>query len=104
MVKDPVCGMTVDEKMIVAVCDCGCIDKVFEDSESGKVLDLKAHGNFYRGEITEPGKIRERLQDADSVNLVGEKAIGIGLEAGVIEQESVVEIDGIPHAQGYLIE
>ncbi|MFC1454565.1 DUF424 domain-containing protein [Candidatus Undinarchaeota archaeon] len=95
--------MNVDEKTIVAVCDCNCINKVFEDSESGKILDLKAHGNFYKGEVTAPEKIRERLRDADSVNLVGEKAIEIGLEAGVIEQESVVEIGGIPHAQGYLI-
>ncbi|MFH1787040.1 MAG: DUF424 family protein [archaeon] len=96
--------MRADRKVIVAVCDCDCIDKVFEDDETGRILDLKAHASFYRGERATPEQVRVRLRDADSINLVGEKAVAIGIELGLVKPEGVFRICGVPHAQAYLAE
>ena len=81
---------------VVAVCDSELIGKRFEE---GKMqLDVKE--NFFSGEEMneeETIKILEKMADEDATfNIIGEKSIEAALKSGIISEESVCEIQGIP--------
>jgi len=87
-------------RTIVAIADQELLNKKFE--EDGKQLDLT--GDFYKGELmTDANGIGDLLRNADTVNLVGKEAIQLGLDEDVIEEDQVITIDNIPHAQAALI-
>lgn len=85
---------------IVAVCDKELIDKKFE--ENGKQLDLTSE--FYKGEEKDETEIGDIIRNADIINLVGKRAVDLGLAEEVISKENVITIKGIPHAQAVLIQ
>ena len=89
-----------ENKTIIAVCDKELLDQKFE--EKGKQIDLT--GNFYRGEELDREEIGDLIRNADGVNLVGEESIKLGIEEGVIEEDHIINIQKIPHAQALLIE
>ena len=88
-----------ENRTIIAVCDSKLIGQILE--ENGKQLDLR--GDFFKGEERDTAEIGDLIRNADSVNLVGEEAVALGLQEGVIEKEHVATIKGIPHAQAVLI-
>lgn len=88
-----------DERTVVAVCDEGLLGQVFE--ERGVQLDLSSP--FYQGEVFEKQQdVGDLLRNADSVNLVGDESIKIGLMEGIITPEQIRTVDGIPHAQSVI--
>lgn len=89
-----------ESRTIIAVCDKDLIGKLLE--ENGKQLDLR--GEFYKGEELTTEEIGDLMRNADGVNLVGQEAINLGLQEGVIDQENIITIKGIPHAQAILIQ
>lgn len=95
--------MEAEGRRIVAVCDRELLGQVFEEegAEGGRILDLEANRAFYEGELSEREAVLTALANADSVNLVGEMAVGLGKEAGLIEEDNVLSIGGVPHAQAY---
>lgn len=88
-----------DNRTIVSVCDKELLGQLFE--ENGKQLDLR--GDFYKGEERDVQEIGDLMRNADGVNLVGEEAIALGLQEGVIDKEQVMKVKGIQHAQAALI-
>lgn len=88
-----------DGRTIVAVCDNKLLGQKFE--ENGKQLDLT--GDFYRGETSSPVEIGDLIRNADGVNLVGEESVKLGLEEGIIDEEQVLRIAGIPNAQAIVV-
>jgi uncharacterized protein len=81
---------------VVAVCDSELIGKRFEE---GKMqLDIKE--SFFSGkEMNEEEtiKVLEKMADEDATfNIIGEKSIEAALKSGVISEESVCEIQGVP--------
>lgn len=83
---------------VVAVCDTELIGKKFE--EGIKQLDIRE--NFYNGEEKSKDELIELLQDLatedSTFNIVGEKSVQVALEAGIIAEEGVRRIQGIPFA------
>ncbi len=88
-----------ESRTIVAVCDKQLLGQLLE--ENGKQLDLR--GDFYKGDERDTEEIGDIIRNADGVNLVGEEAVALGLQEGVIEKEHVMKVKGIPHAQAVLI-
>ncbi len=87
-----------DGRVLVSVCDKEFIGHVFE--ENGIKLDLTS--DFYRGEEKTSEETGDIIRNADYVNLVGPKAVEIGLKEGVIDKEKVIYVQGIPHAQAVI--
>ncbi len=81
----------------VALCDANLLGKTFEDEKR----QLKVSEQFYGGEEKSLEEVRAILSDATNMNLVGEEVIGVALEEKIINQEDVVLIEGVPHAQVY---
>lgn len=83
---------------VVAVCDKELIGKKFENEEFQ--LDIKE--NFFSGEPHSEKEVIEIMKDMmkedATFNLVGEKSVNAGLKAGIINEEGIKEIRGIPFA------
>jgi len=80
---------------IVALCDEDLIGKTLEE----KNFQLKISERFYKGEELSEDKIIDILKSESNVNIVGENSIKLALKAGIISEESIIKIKGVPHAQ-----
>lgn len=82
-------------KTIVAVCDDNLSGKRIEEGD----LQLDLTSDFYSGEERSGVEAGDIMRNADVVNLVGEEAVKIGIEEGIIEKSNIIYVAGIPHAQ-----
>ncbi|RLE46934.1 DUF424 domain-containing protein [Candidatus Woesearchaeota archaeon] len=89
-----------DSRTVVAVCDSDLVGRVFE--ENNVVLDLS--GDFFNGEVLEKQEVGDLIRNADSVNLVGKEAVKLGISEGIIEEENIKVVDGVPHAQAVILQ
>ena len=81
---------------IVNICDEEVLGKKFEEGKFQ--LDIKE--NFYGGELLEENSVIEiiekmSVEDA-TFNIVGKKSIEVALKTGLISEESIKKIKGIP--------
>lgn len=83
---------------IVAACDIDLLGKYFEEGK----MQIEVKEEFYKGEIVDEKKAKEILkkfsEDYASFNFVGEKTIKIAIEIGIIKEENILRIKGIPVA------
>lgn len=87
------------EKM-VAACDSDLLGKRFKE---GKLI-LYASKEFYGEGFKGNGEnLREELAKAVVANLVGDETVSSAIQAGFIDEKSVIKIQGVPHAQYLLI-
>jgi len=84
---------------LVAVCDDELLGKKFEEED--RQIDLT--GDFYKGKKLSDEEIGDLLRNADSVNIVGEKSIELGIKEEVVDKDRVLKIAGIPIAIGLVI-
>ena len=85
----------VDGKVIVAVCDKNIIGKKFKEGN----LVLKLDESFYKGCEASEDEIKEALVCASIANIAGERSIACAVGCGCVDPDTVIYIDGIPHAQ-----
>ena len=83
---------------VVAVCDSEILGKRFEEKRFQ--LDIKE--NFYKGQEVDSESLLEimRKMSAEDAtfNIVGEKSVNTALKAGIISEEEIRKIRGIPFA------
>ena len=83
---------------VVAVCDSELLGKRFEEGKFQ--LDVKE--SFYKGEEVDEERaiqIKKRMSGEDATfNIVGKNSIDIALKAGIIIEEGIGEIQGVPFA------
>jgi hypothetical protein len=84
-----------EEGLLVAVCDADLLGETFEDGR----ISLTVTEEFYGGEAANEDAVIASLKRAKTANLVGEHAIEAAVEAGVIDPEAVLDVDGTRHAQ-----
>lgn len=86
------------QRYVVAICDKNLLGKKFE--EGRLQLDLKE--SFYKGEEVSKEKALEILVDMAredaTFNIVGKNAINASIESGIISEENIGKIEGIPFA------
>ncbi|MEK6827085.1 MAG: DUF424 family protein [Nanoarchaeota archaeon] len=84
------------QRDIVAVCDSELIGKKFEEGK----LQIDVKESFFRGEEVDEQKaidiMEKMIQDDATFYIVGEKSIKAALDAGVIAEEGIIKIQGIP--------
>jgi hypothetical protein len=84
-----------EQGRMVAVADVAIVGEVYE--EKGVRVDVDP--DFYGETVTVREEVMKALRGASIANLVGEEAVEAGLDADVIDEENVLRIDGVPHAQ-----
>ncbi|WP_435126148.1 DUF424 domain-containing protein [Halobaculum sp. D14] len=86
------------EGTLVSVCDPDCLGETFESGD----VTLAVTEEFYGGddaELADADAVVASLRSATTANLVGEECVGVAVDAGIIDEERVLEVDGTPHAQ-----
>jgi len=81
---------------LVAVCDENVCGKTLKDKGE---IEFFVNPRFYKDRQGSKAEILDLLRDTSDANFVGEKAVQLGIEAGLIHEENVIKIQGVPHAQ-----
>jgi uncharacterized protein len=87
------------KEVLFAVCDEECLGEKYSEGR----LRLNVNPDFYDGRRIHRVEFEAAMQRATVANFVGEKAVGLALELGFIDQANVIRIQGVPHAQWALL-
>jgi len=85
----------VQKDVVVAVCDENLLGKKFEEGK----LRLHIKEDFYGGQLVSIKEGIDAIKEATIANIVGENIIRKLIEEGLIIEEAVIKIAGIPHVQ-----
>lgn len=83
------------EGLLVSVCDGDLLGETFEDGD----ISLTVTEEFYGGESRDPTQVVEVLRRAAVANIVGNRAVDVAIDADIVDEQHVLAIDGIKHAQ-----
>ncbi|MFH1608161.1 MAG: DUF424 family protein [archaeon] len=85
-------------RYVVAICDSELIGKIFEQGKFQ--LDVKE--NFFKGEEYSEDKAIKIIQNLSAedatFNIIGENSIACAIKAGIISEQGIKKIQGIPFA------
>ena len=82
---------------IVAVCDRELLNTTICHGEVSVRISEAFYGNVPASE----DDVRAALKKADTINLMGRRAVSIAIEMGLITRSGCIMIGEIPHAQVY---
>ena len=86
------------EGRLVSVCDPECLGETYEDGP----VTLTVSEEFYGGDEAVEATAEEviaGLQRAQVANIVGTESVGVAVEAGLVDEETVLEFEETRHAQ-----
>ncbi len=86
-------------KSVLACCDQELTGKTVRDGE----IEFSIRESFYKGKKVDKTELKQRMEEADSINLVGKKTVAVALENKWIKKEDIITIDKIPHVQIFKI-
>jgi hypothetical protein len=86
---------TTEEGRLVAACDQDVLGETFEDGD----VSLTVTEDFYDGDPVHPDTAIDALQRADVANLVGTHTVETAIDAGIVDETTVLTIDDTLHAQ-----
>lgn len=81
---------------VLAICDEDILGKTLDDEN----IHFEIKIEFYKGEKLKEDQVKLLLKDSINYNIIGKEIVKIAIEIGVIEEDQVIKIKGIPHAQG----
>ncbi len=84
---------------VLAVCDKELCGKTFK----GKETEFVVSKDFYKGEPVSIKELQGKLHEFESINIVGNKAVQVALEEGIVSDENVIEIAKVKHVQIFKI-
>lgn len=87
--------MRIRNEVILAACDREILGKYFEEGE----FHIEVKKEFYHEVYVSKETFINALRTATIVNLVGERVVKIAVEEGFVDEENILWIDGVPHAQ-----
>ena len=86
------------EGLLVSVCDAECLGETYAEGE----VSLEVTEAFYGGddatEVDADGVV-DSLVRASVANIVGERAVSVAVDAGIVDEANVLSVDGTLHAQ-----
>ena len=85
----------VGSETIVAACDANLLGETLK----GDDYDFHITKDFYDEIRTNETILKEHLKRATIANLVGNNCVKCGVEIGIITDENILYIKGVPHAQ-----
>ena len=80
---------------LVAICDEALLGTVLEDGK----IKFDVSEDFYGGDLVDITTCLEHLKLATIVNMIGKNTVNAAIDAGIVNKNAVLYIDGQPHAQ-----
>lgn len=90
---------TVSNEILVAACDAELVGKTLKEGD----IEFHVSKEFYADVLGDEELLKKHLMQATIANLVGHKAVKCGIDVGIIDEENVLIIEGVPHAQFALL-
>ncbi len=87
------------DNVLVAACDKEMLGKKLKHGNT--VVEISKA--FYEGEDVSEEELQKALQQATTANLFGEKTVKCAIKCGLIDPDSVIMIDCVPHAQIFIL-
>lgn len=84
-----------DEGLLVALCDDDVLGETFEEG----AVSLTVTEEFYAGDAVDAETAVESLSRAAVANIVGTRAVEVAVDAGIIDEAHVLEVESTLHAQ-----
>ncbi len=81
--------------LMVAVADENLIGKTLKHGG----ISFFINPRFYQGVQAGKEKVIQILKKAVNINLVGKEAVQAGKDAGMVDDENIIMIGKVPHAQ-----
>lgn len=85
----------IGEEVLVAVADEDCLGRELAEG----AVCLKVTREFYGEEHADRDEVVSALHCATIANLVGRESVAAAVEAGFVDPDEVMYIQGVPHAQ-----
>ncbi|SFF77559.1 hypothetical protein SAMN04488063_0239 [Halopelagius inordinatus] len=86
------------EGLLVSVCDDDCLGETYENGEVSLEVTEEFYGGTEADEADEDAVV-DSLTRATVANIVGERAVGVAVEAGIVDEETVLDVGETRHAQ-----
>jgi hypothetical protein len=86
-------------EVLVAACDADLLGRTLREGD----IEFCVSPDFYGDVAGDDGLLEKHLRVATIANLVGRAAVACGVRTGVIDEENVLLIAGVPHAQFALL-
>jgi hypothetical protein len=84
-----------EKGLLVAVCDAEILGDTFANGD----VSLTVNEGFYDGDRAGEESVIASLRGAQVANVVGERAVAVAVEAGIIDADTVLEVGATQHAQ-----
>lgn len=84
---------------ILAACDRALLGKTLTRGD----LQFKISEYFYGGNLVNEKTFLMMMGQVTSANVVGNHSVGLLIESGMVEEESVIKIENVMHIQVYHI-
>ena len=83
------------------LCAAACDEELIGETLEEEPYHVTIKEDFFGGDLVEDDDAATSalFQRSTSLNLFGERAVALGIEAGCIDPDNVVKIKGVPHAQ-----
>ena len=89
----------VGNDVLLAACDAELVGKKLHFGD----VEFIVSKEFYADVLGDDEMLKRHLEIATVGNLVGEIAVKCAIEVGLVDEENVIMLDGIPHAQFAII-
>lgn len=80
---------------LLAACD---EDLLGNEYREGKYC-LRVVAGFYDGERVDDERLRGMMGACSVANLVGARTVAVAVAMGLVDEQNVLHVDGVPHAQ-----
>ncbi len=84
---------------VLAAADVELIGKTLNEGK----ISLNVSKTFYMEKVVDENEFVEHLSEAGNVNLIGEQTFKVAVKQGLLTDNGVKRIAGVPHAQIYKI-
>jgi len=81
--------------LLVAVCDADLVGKTLKSGD----LNVNISTHFYKGKQVGSDSVLKALNAAFAGNFFGKKAVKLAIKVGLVSNDGVKRIAGVPHAQ-----
>ena len=88
-----------DGEALLAACDHDLVGKTLKDGK----IKVTISESFYGRETIEHDDLAIIMKQATSINIFGKEMIKAALKEGLVDEDSIMDVAGIPHAQIYFV-
>ena len=84
-----------NDDILLAISDSDIIGKTFKEDE----VEIKVTEDFYSDKLCNDTEAKDLIKNSTIINAIGENIINLLLKENMIDEEKILRISGVPHAQ-----